>query len=107
MIEMGKNSHRYFDRQVDENGRKHYELKSLDQYSREQGKQEQPSKRYFSATTLTDLIKTYPILRKDSMSSSELEKGNNNNNSYNLIIINICTILNIYSIYIFYFRNTK
>ncbi|CAO3643198.1 unnamed protein product [Cunninghamella echinulata] len=78
MIEMGKNSHRYFDRQVDENGQKHYELKSLEQYSREQGKQEQPSKRYFSATTLTDLIKTYPVLRKDSMSSGELEKETQN-----------------------------
>ncbi|ORX59631.1 kinase-like protein [Hesseltinella vesiculosa] len=74
MIEMGKHSHRYFERQVDDHGHKHYRLRSLEQYAAEQGKQEQPSKRYFSATTLPDLINTYPVFRKDSMTSKELEK---------------------------------
>jgi serine/threonine protein kinase len=72
MIEVGKNAHRYFDR--DSTG-KRYELKSLESYSREQGKSEQPSKRYFSAKTLPDLISSYPIMRKAQMSIKEIEKG--------------------------------
>lgn len=75
MIEMGKNSHRYFERRVDDQGQKHYRLRSMEQYALEQGKQEQPSKRYFSASTLLELITTYPMVRKDSMSPKELEKG--------------------------------
>lgn len=75
MIEMGKNAHRYFERYIDENGEKKYRLRSLEQYSREQGKVEQPSKRYFSAKTLPDLINNYPIMRKASMTAKEIEKG--------------------------------
>ncbi|KAI7874648.1 kinase-like protein [Lichtheimia hyalospora FSU 10163] len=74
MIEMGKNAHRYFERYMDENGEKKYRLRSLEQYSREQGKMEQPSKRYFSARTLPDLINNYPIMRKASMTAKEIEK---------------------------------
>ncbi|CDH60252.1 kinase-like protein [Lichtheimia corymbifera JMRC:FSU:9682] len=74
MIEMGKNAHRYFERYIDENGEKKYRLRSLEQYSREQGKMEQPSKRYFSAKTLPDLINNYPIMRKASMTAKEIEK---------------------------------
>ncbi|KAI8069249.1 hypothetical protein BC940DRAFT_29875 [Gongronella butleri] len=78
MIEMGKNSHRYFDRHVDETGHKHYRLRSLEQYAMEQGKHEQPSKRYFSATTLPELINTYPVFRKESMTTKELDKEKQN-----------------------------
>lgn len=74
MIEVGKNAHRYFDN-VSNTGEKRYELKSLDKYAREQGKSEQPSKRYFSAKTLPDLIANYPIMRKSQMSIKEIEKG--------------------------------
>lgn len=76
MIEMGKHGHRYFEKYIDQDGKKRYKFKSLEQYSREQGKAEQPSKRYFSATTLEDLINNYPILRKSSMTPREIEKGN-------------------------------
>lgn len=74
MIEVGKNAHRYFDRDLSR-GEKRYELKSIEKYSREQGKSEQPSKRYFSAKQLPDLINSYPIMRKAQMSTKEIEKG--------------------------------
>ncbi|KAI9361470.1 kinase-like domain-containing protein [Pilaira anomala] len=74
MIEVGKNAHRYFDRDATSR-EKRYELKPLEKYAREQGKSEQPSKRYFSSKTLPDLINTYPIMRKTQMSSKEIEKG--------------------------------
>lgn len=73
MIEVGKNANRYFDRDTTR-GEKRYELKPLDKYAKEQGKSEQPSKRYFSAKTLPDLINTYPIMRKTQMSNKEIEK---------------------------------
>ncbi|KAI8149914.1 kinase-like domain-containing protein [Fennellomyces sp. T-0311] len=78
MIEMGKNASRYFERYTDEQGEKKYKLRSLEQYSREQGKSEQPSKRYFTARTLPDLINNYPIMRKASMSAKEIEKEKQN-----------------------------
>ncbi|KAI8370586.1 uncharacterized protein BYT42DRAFT_548827 [Radiomyces spectabilis] len=40
----------------------------------EQGKTEQPSKRYFSAKTLSELILSYPMIRKESLTSKEVEK---------------------------------
>ncbi|SAL95100.1 hypothetical protein [Absidia glauca] len=74
MIEMGKTAHQFFDRRLDDHGQKQYHLKSMEQYAMEQDKQEQPSKRYFKASTLAELITTYPMTRKDSMSPKELEK---------------------------------
>lgn len=74
MIEVGKNAHRYFDRDLSR-GEKRYELKPIEKYSREQGKSEQPSKRYFSAKQLPDLINSYPIMRKAQMSTKEIDKG--------------------------------
>ncbi|KAI9498372.1 kinase-like domain-containing protein [Zychaea mexicana] len=78
MLEMGKNASRYFERYMDENGEKKYKLRSLEQYAREQGKSEQPSKRYFAARTLPDLINNYPIMRKASMTPKEIEKEKQN-----------------------------
>ncbi|KAI9264296.1 kinase-like domain-containing protein [Phascolomyces articulosus] len=78
MIEMGKNANRYFERYTDEQGEKKYKLRSLEQYSQEQGKTEQPSKRYFAARTLPDLINNYPIMRKASMTPKEIEKEKQN-----------------------------
>ncbi|OAD73395.1 hypothetical protein PHYBLDRAFT_98520, partial [Phycomyces blakesleeanus NRRL 1555(-)] len=78
MIEMSKNAHRYFERYTDDNGEKCYRLRSLEQYSREQGKEEQPSKRYFAAKTLPDLINGYPIMRKGSMTQKEIDKEKQN-----------------------------
>jgi dual specificity protein kinase YAK1 len=66
MIESGKQAGHFFEACYDQYGAKSYRLKSIDQYSRERNVQEQPSKKYFTATTLPDIIKTYPMPRKGS-----------------------------------------
>jgi len=75
MLEMGKQSGEFFEKTHDEYGRKTYRLKSLDQYSREHNTKEQPSKKYFSASTLEDIIRSYPMPRKN-MKPAEVERGN-------------------------------
>jgi dual specificity protein kinase YAK1 len=74
MLEMGKQSGEFYQKDQDEYGRKQYRLKSMEQYSREHGTKEQPSKKYFSATTLPDIIKNYPMPRKN-MKPNEIERG--------------------------------
>ncbi|KAF1842554.1 kinase-like protein [Cucurbitaria berberidis CBS 394.84] len=74
MLEMGKQSGEFYEKTQDEYGRKQYRLKSMEQYSREHGTKEQPSKKYFSATTLPDIIKNYPMPRKN-MKPNEIERG--------------------------------
>nr|CAG8579112.1 7095_t:CDS:2 [Entrophospora candida] len=73
MIEVGKTAHGYFERHINEHGQKKYRLKSMEQYMQEHGCVEQVSKRYFSATTLPEIIKSYPILRK-GLSQKDVEK---------------------------------
>lgn len=73
MLEMGKQSGEFYEKIQDEYGRKQYRLKPMDQYSREHGTKEQPSKKYFSATTLPDIIKNYPMPRKN-MKPNEVER---------------------------------
>jgi len=74
MLEMGKQSNEFFEKASDEFGRKQYRLKSMEQYAREHGTKEQPSKRYFSATNLPDIINNYPMPRKN-MKQAEVERG--------------------------------
>lgn len=74
MIEMGKQGGDFFEKRQDEFGRRTYQLKSMDQYSREHGTKEQPSKKYFQANTLPDIIKSYPLPRKN-MKPAEIERG--------------------------------
>ena len=74
MLEMGKQSGEFFEKTQDEYGRKNYRLKSMEQYSREHGTKEQPSKKYFSATTLPDIVRNYPMPRKN-MKPNEIERG--------------------------------
>lgn len=74
MLEMGKQSGEFFEKAHDEYGRRTYRLKSMEQYSREHGTKEQPSKKYFSATTLPEIIKGYPMPRKN-MKPAEIERG--------------------------------
>lgn len=74
MLEMGKQSGEFFEKTHDEYGRKTYRLKSLEQYSREHNTKEQPSKKYFSASTLEDIIRSYPMPRKN-MKPAEVERG--------------------------------
>ena len=74
MIEMGKQGGDFFEKRQDEFGRRTYHLKSMEQYSREHGTKEQPSKKYFQASTLPEIIKSYPLPRKN-MKPSEVERG--------------------------------
>lgn len=73
MVEHGRNGKLFFNR-VEENYRVHYTLKSRQQYSAEQNRREKASKKYFDATSLTDLILKYPMPQKD-MKEVEKDKG--------------------------------
>ncbi|KAH6687485.1 kinase-like domain-containing protein [Plectosphaerella plurivora] len=77
MIEMGKQAGEFFEKRQDEFGRRTYNLKSMEQYAREHSTKEQPSKKYFQASTLPDIIKTYPMPRKN-MKQSEIDREMNN-----------------------------
>ncbi|EPX73005.1 CMGC/DYRK/YAK protein kinase Ppk15 [Schizosaccharomyces octosporus yFS286] len=59
MIEMGKNAKKYFNISI-VNGRKIYELKSIEQFSIENNKVEQPGKQYFGEKALDAIIMNYP-----------------------------------------------
>lgn len=76
MLEMGKQSGEFFEKTHDEYGRRTYRLKNMEQYSREHNTKEQPSKKYFQATTLPEIIRTYAMPRKN-MKPAEIERGNN------------------------------
>ncbi|KAK5696909.1 dual specificity protein kinase yak1 [Elasticomyces elasticus] len=73
MLEVGKQSGEFFEKVHDEFGRKTYRLKSMEQYSRDHGSKEQPSKRYFSSNKLPDIIRNYPMPRK-GMKQNEVER---------------------------------
>ncbi|CAG8537117.1 10335_t:CDS:2 [Funneliformis caledonium] len=73
MIEVGKTAHEYFDRYMNEHGQKKYRLKSMEQYMREHNTVEQPSKRYFSAGTLPEIVQSYPIMRK-GLTQKDIDK---------------------------------
>lgn len=74
MLEMGKQSGEFFEKTQDEFGRRTYRLKSMEQYSREHNVKEQPSKKYFQATTLPEIIRSYAMPRKN-MKQAEVERG--------------------------------
>lgn len=74
MLEMGKQSGEFFEKTSDEFGRRNYRLKSMEQYSREHNVKEQPSKKYFQATTLPEIIRSYSMPRKN-MKQAEVERG--------------------------------
>lgn len=74
MLEMGKQSGEFFEKTTDEFGRRAYRIKSMEQYSREHNVKEQPSKKYFQATTLPDIIRSYSMPRKN-MKQQEVERG--------------------------------
>ncbi|KAK3712939.1 dual specificity protein kinase yak1 [Vermiconidia calcicola] len=73
MLEVGKQSGEFFEKVHDEFGRRTYRLKSMEQYSREHNTKEQPSKKYFTATRLPDIIRNYPMPRK-GMKQNEIER---------------------------------
>lgn len=74
MLEMGKQSGEFFEKIHDEYGRRNYRLKSMEQYSREHNTKEQPSKKYFQATTLPEIIRSYSMPRKN-MKQTEIDRG--------------------------------
>ena len=74
MLEVGKQAGEFYEKVHDEFGRRNYRLKSMEQYSREHNTKEQPSKKYFTATRLPDIIRNYPMPRK-GMKQNEVERG--------------------------------
>lgn len=74
MLDAGKQTAHFFDSVPDEYGRRRWRLKSLERYVQEYGGNEQPSKKYFSASTLPEIIKQYPIVRK-GLKEAEVDKG--------------------------------
>ncbi len=46
----------------------------MEVYSREHGTKEQPSKKYFQQSTLPEIIKSYPMPRKN-MKQPEIDRG--------------------------------
>ncbi|KAF9979773.1 Homeodomain-interacting protein kinase 3 [Mortierella antarctica] len=72
MLEIGKTAHEFFEvvrpehvgHSYGTSVPKKYRLKSMERYSREHSVMEQPSKRYFQATTLADIINSYPMMKK-------------------------------------------
>ncbi|MCJ1472732.1 dual specificity protein kinase yak1 [Lambiella insularis] len=77
MLEMGKQSGEFFEKTHDEFGRRTYRLKSMEQYSREHSTKEQPSKKYFQAITLPEIIRSYSMPRKN-MKQNEIDREMNN-----------------------------
>jgi len=77
MLEVGKQSGEFFIRTQDEFGRKSYRLKTMEEYSRDHGTKEQPSKKYFQATNLRDIIQSYAMPRKN-MKPQEIDREMNN-----------------------------
>ena len=74
MLEKGKQTSHFFDLLHDDYGRQTWRIKSLERYMKDSNVQEQPSKKYFSASTLPEIIKQYPISRK-GLKEAEIEKG--------------------------------
>ena len=77
MLDQGKQTSEFFNVYTNDYGRKQYRIKSLDQWIREHPNQdppEQPSKKYFQATTLPDIIMKYPMSRKAGK-PADPEKG--------------------------------
>lgn len=74
LLEVGKQVHEFFNISLDAEGRKRYRLKPMDQYASEHQTSEQPSKQYFKATKLPEIIKTYPLPKK-VVKQTEVDKG--------------------------------
>ena len=76
MMDMGKRTSHFFDSNGGTFSHKTYHLKSLAQSSRERNVSELPGKRYFGATTLSDIINQAPMPNfEPSRHEAEMEKG--------------------------------
>lgn len=74
MLDKGKQTAHFFDQVADEYGRRRWRIKSLERYAAEFKVQEQPSKKYFAASTLPEIIKQYPMQRK-GLKEADVDKG--------------------------------
>lgn len=75
MLESGKQVHNFFNFYFDNYGQKRWQLKTMEEYQREHpNAKEQPSKKFFNATTLPEIIKQYPNQRKN-LTPADLERG--------------------------------
>ncbi|KAI8919991.1 kinase-like domain-containing protein [Powellomyces hirtus] len=77
MCEKGKSARQFFEKHTGLDGRAYYALKTPERYMAESGTAEQPSKRYFSGTTLADVIGSYPIVKK-GVTAADMEKETHN-----------------------------
>ncbi|BGP25320.1 hypothetical protein Rt10032_c04g1905 [Rhodotorula toruloides] len=73
MLDKGKQTSHFFESFSDEYGRRRWRLKSLERYAQEYKVNEQPSKKYFSASTLPEIVKQYPIVRK-GLKEADIDK---------------------------------
>lgn len=63
MMEMGKNTPNFMKKVYLPDGQCRWVLRSLEEQNRQFGKNEKPSKQYFSSKDLREVIMTYPLLR--------------------------------------------
>ncbi|SHO76717.1 Similar to S.cerevisiae protein YAK1 (Serine-threonine protein kinase) [Malassezia sympodialis ATCC 42132] len=77
MMERGRQTREFFNVHTDSYGRLTYQLKPMDQYSREHRVQEQASKQYFPGTTLPEIIRLTPMPRRSGRAAdTEKEMAN-------------------------------
>ncbi|KAL7746253.1 dual specificity protein kinase yak1 [Sorochytrium milnesiophthora] len=80
MIEVGKSAVHFFDKKPpppgSSQGKASFSLKPREQYMKERGCTEQPSKRYFNGTHLHEIIMQYPLNRKLSKAEVDAEMQN-------------------------------
>ncbi|WWC94784.1 hypothetical protein V866_001633 [Kwoniella sp. B9012] len=69
LLEVGKQTHEFFNTSTDAYGRKVYKLKSMQQYASEHRTDEQPSKQYFKQTKLKDIIMEYSFSKRGAKQS--------------------------------------
>lgn len=97
MLEMGRNAGLYFEKATHTGI---YKLKDQEQYSKDidsqnphksNGAEEKPSKRYFSAVKLEEILMTYPM-KSSSLSQKEVDKEIEMRRSLNDLISNLLNI---------------
>ncbi|WVR07762.1 hypothetical protein IAU60_004805 [Kwoniella sp. DSM 27419] len=69
LLEVGKQTHEFFNISTDSYGRKQFKLKSMHQYASEHRTDEQPSKQYFKQSKLKDIIMEYPFAKRNAKQS--------------------------------------
>lgn len=75
LLEHGKQVPEFFNASPDPyNGGRSFRFKPMEQYSKEHGTNEQPSKQYFKATTLPEIIRTYAFSKKTAK-QADIDRG--------------------------------